>query len=201
MPMNALAHPARTRCPCAALAPIPEAPECSGKPEWERGPASSERTGLSESIHATTPQHCESSGAECAAKRAVVKRELPAWRSVVEWPEDREAFGRFTLKASADTHAASVRALCRIRDGVLTLDIEQRAAAGEEIEKMVAELPVEALAVGLQRGRANMLTLATVGDKGEMFDEIYCFCDNPVRRNKWIAVFRRMGVAVFDLRD
>jgi hypothetical protein len=30
-------------------------------------------------------------------------------------------------------------------------------------------------------------------------DEIYCFVDNQVKRNKWIAVFRRMGVPIFDL--
>jgi hypothetical protein len=29
-----------------------------------------------------------------------------------------------------------------------------------------------------------------------MYDEIYCSADKQVKRNKWIAVFRRMGVAI-----
>jgi len=81
--------------------------------------------------------------------------------------------------------------------------LEQRAAAREEIEELgevVAELPLEELAVGLRRGRTNMLTIATVhGNK--TLDEIYCFCDDPARRNRWVALFRGMGVAIFDLRD
>jgi len=59
---------------------------------------------------------------------------------------------------------------------------------------------VEALAVGMRRGRANMLTIATVHGNN-LFDEIYCVCDDPARRNRWIAMFRGMGVAIFDLRD
>jgi hypothetical protein len=35
--------------------------------------------------------------------------------------------------------------------------------------------------------------------QSKMFDEIFCFADDQVKRNKWIAVFRRMGVPVSDL--
>ena len=63
-------------------------------------------------------------------------------------------------------------------------------------------MPVEALAVGLQRERANMFTIATVyKNLDKMFDEIYCSCDDAAIRNRWIALFRGMGVAIFDLRD
>ena len=142
-------------------------------------------------------------GESTAVKRTAVKRELPAWRSVEEWPARWSASGRMTLSGSdprVDPQAKRMCAVCRIHDGLLTLGTKQRAAAGEETEKVVAEVPVEVLAVGLQRGRANMLTLATLY-RNEMFDEIYCFCDNPIRRNRWIHVFRRMGVAIFDMRD
>ena len=89
--------------------------------------------------------------------------------------------------------------MCRTCDGVLTLRrIEQRGAAGEVTEKVVAEVPLKVLAVCLQRGRTNMFILATV-HQNEMFDEIYCFCDDSARRNKWVKVFRQMGVAIFDL--
>ena len=199
-------HQAHGRTPRTALTQIPEAPECSGKPDW----AASEHMD-SDLSDATTPLRCGSTADERAertaerttkhaAKRAAVKRKLPSWRSVTEWPASREAFGRITLKGSEDPQAKGTRAVCRIRDGVLTLGIEQRSAAGERTEEVVAEVPLEVLAVGLRRGRANMLTLATV-HKNKWFDEIYCFCDDATRRNKWVAVFRRMGVSIFDLRD
>ena len=164
-------------------------------------PAPSDRADseLSESM---TPRLIESTAderAERAAERAAVKFELPAWRSVERWPAHREASGRLMLRASTDVQAEGRHAVCRVRDGVLILSIEQWRAAGEMTEKVVAEVPVEALAVGLQRGRSNMLTLATVHEN-KMFDEIYCFSANSASRNRWIAVFRRMGVAVFDLR-
>ena len=71
--------------------------------------------------------------------------------------------------------AEGTRAVCRIREGVLTLVTEQRNATGKTTKKVEAEVPLEVLAVGLQRGRANMFTLATVY-KNQMFDEICCFC-------------------------
>ena len=188
------AQTARGRSPRTALTPIPEEKECVcfGKPDCSQ---------------ARTRQHRESSGAERAggaAKRAAKgtadERELPARRSVKEWPAHREARGRLTLRASADPHAEGMHAVCRLRDGVLTLGTEQRDAAGEKTEVVVAEVPVEELAVGTQRGCANMFTIATVY-KGKTFDEIYCFCADPARRAQWIAVFRRMGVAVADMRD
>jgi hypothetical protein len=66
---------------------------------------------------------------------------------------------------------------------------------------VVVEVPVGELAVGLQQESVEMFTVATL-PKNRMYDahdEIYCFVDNQVKRNKWIAVFRRMGVPIFDL--
>ena len=80
------------------------------------------------------------------------------------------------------------------------MSIEQRAAAGDATEEVVAEAPVEALAVCLLRGRADMFTLATVHED-EMVDEIYCFCGGPATRLEWIEDFLRVGIAIFDLRD
>lgn len=107
-----------------------------------------------------------------------------------EWPAHREVRGEVTLKATAD-HGRSVRAVCSIKHAVLTLTPE-----GSTV--VVAEVPVAELAVGLQRGRNNMFTIATV-HQNKMFDEIFCFADDQVKRNKWIAVFRRMGVPVLDV--
>ena len=140
-----------------------------------------------------------------ATKSPAVKRKLPVWRHREEWPAGQEASGKrhaaarglspwrratpgiailvfaLTLRDSADPHAEGMRVVCRVLDGVLTLGIERRDAAGEETEEVLAEVPTEALAVGLQRGRTNVLMIATV-HKNELFDEIFCFCDNSIRR-------------------
>ena len=105
---------------------------------------------------------------------------------------DQEVRGRVTLKASAD-HSKALHTVCSIRHGVLTLSIESSKA-------VVAEVPVEALAVGLSRWRTDMFTIATLHNN-RMYDEIYCFVDDQVKRNKWIAVFGRMGVSIFDVTD
>ena len=193
-------HQAHGHRPRTALAPIPEAPESTGTPDWESGPAPAERSDLSQAATSESPRKITADERADRAKRAAVKQKMPAWRSVEEWPAGGEARGRVTLRAHADPQAEGTRAMCRIRDGVLTISTEQQTAAGETTEVVVAKVPLEVLAVGLQRGRTNMLALATVHES-EMFDEIYCFCDNAARRNRWIAIFRRMGVAIFDLRD
>ena len=58
--------------------------------------------------------------------------------------------GRVTLRESADPQAKSMRAMCRIREDVLTMSIEEQAAAGAtETETVVAEKPVKALSLSL----------------------------------------------------
>ena len=151
------------------------------------------------------------SAADKRTMRAAVKREeLPAWHSAEESAAKRLASGRLTLfdrlspgaSACGSPQANGIRAVCRISDGVLTLAIEQQRTAADEQrrEEVVAQVPLEALAVGLHGGRANMFAIAT-HHKKKLYDEIYCFADNPARRNKWVALFQRMGVPTFDLRD
>ena len=126
--------------------------------------------------------------------------EAPAQRK--EWPVDREVRGRLTLRASAD-HKGARCAMCSVRGGVLSLSVEcvaTPASRGASSTTVLTQVPVEELAVGLQRGRENMFTIATL-HRGRMYDEIYCFADDQVKRNKWIAVFRRMGVSIFDVTD
>ena len=44
------------------------------------------------------------------------------------------------------------------------------------------------------------MVIATL-HKGRMYDEIYCVAAGQAKRNQWIAVFRRMGVPVFDVSE
>ena len=128
-------------------------------------------------------------------ERDICARQAPEWRrDQQDWPAHKKAHGEFMLKGSPDAESA-VRVVCSVLHGVLTLtDINSRSRES----RVLAQVPLHDLAVGLQRGRSSMLTLATVyGEK--MFDEIYCFADDPVKRNRWVAIFRRMGVPIFDL--
>ena len=114
------------------------------------------------------------------------------------WPAQREVRGLLTLKASP-THSNGLRAECSVQNNVLTLSIARapRESSGESSGTLVA-IPVEELALGLQRGRTDMFIIATRnGDK--LYDDISCFADDQEKRNKWIAVLRRMGVPIFDL--
>jgi hypothetical protein len=87
-------------------------------------------------------------------------------------------------------------AVCSVRDGVLTMNV--RSAGNTAV---VVEVPVVELAVGLQKESVEVFTVDTLPENRmyDADDEIYCFVDNQVKRNKWIAVFRRMGVPIFDL--
>ena len=118
-------------------------------------------------------------------------------------PSYREARGRLTLKASAD-HPGAVRAVCSIEHRVLTLSKASRDMCGDGSQHIspvvLAQVPLEELAVRLQRGRADMFTIAT-RHKNRLYDEIYCFADDQAERDEWIAVFRQMGVSILHLRD
>ena len=192
----------------AVLPPIPEAQErvppgqAGGRPDWERGP----RTRSSDLSAAATPPSGEST-ADTDEGTELTAACIYPWHSVREWPAGQEARSRITLRACADPRAQGqgTRAVCRVRDGVLTLSsslfIDQRSAEGEWRPGLVlAKVPVEALAVGLLRGRDDIFTVGTV-HKNRVYDEIYCSADNQSKRDKWIMVFRRMGVTIYRLAD
>jgi hypothetical protein len=120
------------------------------------------------------------------------ERQAPAFRDAQEWPADWRVRGRLTLKASVD-HSNAVCAVCSISGGVLSISIASSKA-------VVAQVPVEELAVGLHTGHIQMFTVATL-HKNRMHNEIYCFADGMVKRNQWITVFQRMGVPVFDTSE
>jgi hypothetical protein len=84
--------------------------------------------------------------------------------------------------------------MCSIDHGMLTLSSCSCGGA------TLAQVPMKDLAVGMQPGRENMFVVATL-HKNRLFDKIYCFADDQAERDKWIAVFRRMGVHMFDLSE
>ena len=135
---------------------------------------------------ADTPKACNPSGDR--------KREE---HRKVEAPRHR-ACGRLTLKATAG-HGRAVRALCSIEGRMLTLSIA--GGEGSQSTSAVAmKVPVEELAVGMQRGRADMFKIATL-HKQMLCDEICCFTDDQAEHDEWIAVFRRMCVPILHFRE
>ena len=147
--------------------------------------------------HAPAWDHCKSvpdlSSAEtpvAGAHTANKDRNREAPRSA--------ARGRLTIKSTAD-HRRSMCAVCSVEHRMLTLSIDPRDASGEGSQgtsAVVVEVPVEELAVRCQQGRTDMFTIATLHEQ-KRYDEICCFADDQAERDEWIAVFRRMGVAVF----
>jgi len=190
----------------AVLMPVPEAPGRRSVGEQphlsgHRAPPDSTTTvGRSASGTLTGRSASGQSAAETPRRgaRTPFEEEGPASNRVREWPADQEARGPLTLKATFD-HRASRRVVCSIMGGVLKLS-DTSGATGASSIAVVAEVPVVELAIGLQRGRESMFMLATL-HKGKIYDEIYCFADDQVKRNKWIAVFRRIGVRIFDMSD
>jgi hypothetical protein len=127
------------------------------------------------------------------------ERKASMWSE--EWPNHRAVCGKLTLRASAG-HKGALRAICSIEHRMLTLRIAQlphrdKCALDESSTDMLVEIPVEHLAVGLQRGRPDMFMIATLLE-GKIQDDICCFAEDP---NEWVAVFRRMGVPIFNVSE
>jgi hypothetical protein len=105
------------------------------------------------------------------------------------WPEHREARGILRLSASANGGGGSIGVLCSILRGTLTLIIE---GAGSGPDTVLAKLSVYKLIVSVLPGRFDMFRL--ICDTQGVCDDIYCFARDQTARNKWIAVFRRLGI-------
>ena len=132
-------------------------------------------------------------------RRDVGAHRRPEWRRVrdwpaVRWPTHKDVCGDLSLKCSPDGRRAA-RAVCSVKDGVLSLAVPREGGSGSA----VVQVPVTELAVGLRRSRTSMLILAKLCEN-KVYDEVYCFADNHSERNKWTAVFRRMGVPIFDVQ-
>jgi len=143
-------------------------------------------------------------GSSAASPRDVGTNNAPEWRRVRDWPAQQwpphqEARGKLLLKCSPDDRRAA-RAVCSIQDGVLSLTVAIQNGQGEGSSSSVVQSPVGELAVGLRRSRTSMLILAKLVEN-KVCDKIYCFAENHSERNKWTAVFRRMGIPIFDVHS
>ena len=118
-------------------------------------------------------------------------RHAPATR--LAWPTTREARGFLRVSASADERGLSMTTLCSIHLGTLTLRADLSPGGGTGFGTIVAKADVDELIVCLFPGRFDMFRICRQGEERE---EIYCFARDQTARNKWIAVFRRLNIAI-----
>jgi hypothetical protein len=108
------------------------------------------------------------------------------------------ARGMLTLGMHADQPSGAT-ALCIVKNKFLMLVLKTAPKAlseeteSENNEKVLARIPISNLEVTLSPGKTNLFQVNTKGHN----DGVFCFAKDQTDRNKWIAVFRRMQVAVF----
>jgi hypothetical protein len=109
------------------------------------------------------------------------------------------ARGMLTLGMHADQPSGAT-ALCIVKNKVLMLVLKTAPKAfsdeteSENYDKVLARIPISNLEVTLRPGKTNLFQVNT---KGHHDDGVFCFAKDQTDRNKWIAVFRRMEVAIF----
>jgi hypothetical protein len=106
------------------------------------------------------------------------------------WPEHRIARGFLTVRATPNKNDKGCLTLCSIERSLLTLTAESPDGKGFVAE--MAKVTTNEIVVTLFPGCFDMFCMTTVHEG----IDIYCFAEDQVKRNKWVAVFRRMGIVV-----
>jgi hypothetical protein len=107
------------------------------------------------------------------------------------WPEVR---GNLTLRLDP-REKGGISALCTIQDSVVTMRASRRSAQSpDEDPAVIVRVRISQLTVRLMPEYTSMFCAAS----SERPDEnIYCFAENQEKRNKWVAMLRRMGVTIY----
>jgi len=106
------------------------------------------------------------------------------------WPEHRIARGFLTVRATPNKNDKSCSTLCSIERSLLILTVESHDGKGFVAE--MAKVTTSEIVVTLFPGCFDMFCMTTVHEG----IDIYFFAEDQVKRNKWVAVFRRMGIVV-----
>ena len=106
------------------------------------------------------------------------------------WPEHRIARGFLTVRLTPNKNDKGCSTLCSIERSLLTLRVEP--PDGKEFVVEMAKVATSEIVVTLFPGCFDMFCMTAVHEG----IEIYCFAEDQVKRNKWVAVFRRMGIVV-----
>ena len=137
---------------------------------------------------ARTARRVQAENARPAANASIVQTVLNPW------PAEKEVRGVLTLRLRPD-QTEGLAALCYIKHDVFTMCVESRQGSGfgpiQGLE--LAKIHIAKLVLILRPGQKDGFS---VGYEGHHEVDIYCQARDNLARNKWISVFRRLGVLV-----
>ena len=110
------------------------------------------------------------------------------------WPAHREASGFVDLGAHLGDEERRLAARCHVQHGVLTL-WSRTGADDNALPQELLRISSPYFKVLVVPGHYNVFVL--FGQDGDRTEEVYCYTADQIARNKWIAVFRRQGVAIY----
>ena len=111
-------------------------------------------------------------------------------RLYMPWPEDRIARGFLTMRSTPSKHERGVLTFFTIERSLLTISVEQPDGASPR--KVSTQFPVQDAIATLYPHCCDMFKMTT----RQGSSQIYLFAANQEKRNKWVAVFRRIGIRV-----
>ena len=124
--------------------------------------------------------------------RLAHSRSCPALSRV--WPAHCEVRGFLHLRSSLDQDQ-SLKALCIItKDGRLSIQVEANTGAGIQSDSFLVVISIRHIEVTLRPEMCDMFIFSSTILQN---DYVFCNTEDQVARNKWVAVFRRLGVRIF----
>ena len=113
------------------------------------------------------------------------------------WPAHREACGYVELGAHLGGGARRLAARCHVQRGEITL-WRRTGADDKAFPQELLRISSPHFTVSVSPGHHNVFILSS--QDGDRTEEVYCYTADQTARNKWIAVFRRQGVAIYATR-
>jgi hypothetical protein len=113
------------------------------------------------------------------------------------WPAEREARGILRVCHTVRTRVEmpGLEVLCSIQHGMLKIRARTDTRGEEGFANEVVRMPMESVVISVLPGCVSMFALSSKDGNGT--EEVYCYARDQTARNKWIAIFRRQGVAVY----
>jgi hypothetical protein len=134
---------------------------------------------------------CEVIHEDVPTSRLEHSRSCPALSRV--WAANREVRGLLQMRSSLDQDQ-SLKALCIIKDGKLSIQVEASAGEGIQSDSFLVDISIRHVEVTLRPKMCNMFIFSSTILQN---DYVFCNTEDQVARNKWVAVFRRLGVRIF----
>ena len=110
------------------------------------------------------------------------------------WPAHREACGYVELGVHLGGGARRLAARCHVQRGEITL-WRRTSADDKAFPQELLRSSSPHFVVSVVPGHHNVFILSS--QDGDRTEEVYCYTADQTARNKWIAVFRRQGVAIY----